>query len=344
MQIIDYRSDTLTHPTDAMRQAMANAEVGDDVFDEDPTVHRLQELAAEQTGKEAALFVPSGTMGNLVSLLTHCQRGDEIILGLRSHIFINEVGGLSALGGIHPHPVANRDDGTLDMGEVKAAIRKEDVHYPPTRLICLENTHNYCGGYPLTTDYMQEVRELADHNGLKIHLDGARLFNAAVALGVEAAALTRDADSVMFSLSKGLSAPSGSLICGPADWVVRARKWRKMVGGGMRQVGILAAAGLEALTHHTERLIEDHQNARELAQGLHKTPGIQINCDRVHTNILFFKLQHPDMGAEALERFLDDQGVRILHMGDGWFRAVVHRHITHDMVKTTLDILREVLK
>ncbi|MCF8720284.1 low-specificity L-threonine aldolase [Nitrospina gracilis] len=344
MQIIDYRSDTLTHPTDAMRRAAAEAEVGDDVFDEDPTVHRLQDMAAETTGKEAALFVPSGTMGNLVSLLTHCQRGDEIILGRRSHIFINEVGGPSALGGIHPHPVANRDDGTLDMQEVEAAIRKEDVHYPPTRLICLENTHNYCGGYPLTAEYMQEVRALADRHGLKVHLDGARLFNAAVALGVKASDLTRDADSVMFSLSKGLSAPVGSLICGPSDWIGRARKWRKMVGGGMRQAGVIAAAGLEALVHHPERLNEDHENAKKLALGLHETPGIRIDCDRVHTNILFFQLQHPDMGSEALLNYLDDRGVRILHMGAGWFRAVTHRHISGDMVAATLKIIREALK
>ncbi|CAI2717970.1 low-specificity L-threonine aldolase [Nitrospina watsonii] len=344
MEIIDYRSDTLTQPTEAMRRALAEAEVGDDVFDEDPTVHRLQALAAEKTGKPAALFVPSGTMGNLVSLLTHCQRGDEIILGQRSHIFVNEVGGLAALGGIHPHPIANREDGTLDLNQIEAAIRKADVHFPPTRLICLENTHNYCGGYPLTAEYMAQVRELADRHGLGIHLDGARIFNAAVALGVEVPALTRDADTVMFSLSKGLSAPVGSLVCGSKEWVLQARKWRKMVGGGMRQAGVLAAAGIEALTHHPDRLTQDHQNAQTLAQGLRATPGIHIDCDRVHTNILFFKLDHPAMGAQALLDYLNGKGIRILQLADGVFRAVVHRHITAEMVATTLKTLREVLK
>ena len=274
MQIIDLRSDTMTQPTEGMREAMAQAEVGDDVFNEDPTLHRLQDIAAEKLGMEAALFLPSGTMGNLVSLLTHCGRGDEIILGDRSHIFLNEVGGISALGGIHPHTVPNLDDGTIPLEALENAIRHNDVHYPSTRVICLENTQNYCFGSPLTPQYMDSVAELADKYGLKVHVDGARIFNASTALSFDVKELTRQADSVMFCLSKGLSAPVGSVICGTRDWVGKARKWRKMVGGGMRQAGHLAAAGIVALETLVDRLVEDHQNARVLAEGLKGLPGV----------------------------------------------------------------------
>ena len=250
--MIDLRSDTLTHPTQSMREAMATAEVGDDVFQEDPTVQKLETLSAEKMGKEAALFVPSGCMGNLISLLSHCGRGDEILLGDRSHISLYEVGGVAALGGVHPRPLPNNNDGTISIDLLEKGIRHSDIHCPPTRLICLENTHNFCQGSPITPDYMTEVREIANKFGLKIHLDGARIFNAAVALGVPVAKLTEKVDSVMFCLSKGLSAPVGSLVCGSSEFIVKARKARKMVGGGMRQVGHIAAAGLIAITEQVE--------------------------------------------------------------------------------------------
>jgi threonine aldolase len=247
LPIIDLRSDTVTHPTPAMREAMARAEVGDDVFGDDPTVNRLQEMAAERMGKEAGLFVPSGTMGNLAAVLSHCGRGDEVILGSKSHTFLYEAGGVSALGGVHSHQASNQPDGTLDLGEVRGAIRSEDDHFPVTRLICLENTHNRCGGVALTVEYTRAAGELAHEHGLALHLDGARIFNAAVALGVEAGDLAAPADSITFCLSKALSAPVGSVLCGSKDFIARARRARKQLGGGMRQAGVLAAAGIVAL-------------------------------------------------------------------------------------------------
>ena len=343
MTIIDLRSDTMTQPTEAMREAMAQAEVGDDVFNEDPTLHRLQDLAAEKLGMEAALYLPSGTMGNLVSLLTHCGRGDEIILGDRSHIFLNEVGGLSALGGIHPHTVPNRDDGTLPLDALEDAIRHSDLHYPPTRLICLENTQNYCFGSPLTPQYMDSVAELAGKYGLRVHLDGARIFNASVALSIDVRELTRQADSVMFSLSKGLSAPVGSVIAGPRDWLEQARKWRKMVGGGMRQAGHLAAAGIVALETQIDRLQEDHQNTQTLAQGLKRLPGIQIEPEKNPTNILFFQLDHPKVTPEDFLERMESQGVKLLLMEGGLFRAVMNRMVTPEHTESALGIAQEIL-
>ena len=343
MTIIDLRSDTMTQPTEAMREAMAQAEVGDDVFNEDPTLHRLQDLAAEKLGMEAALYLPSGTMGNLVSLLTHCGRGDEIILGDRSHIFLNEVGGLSALGGIHPHTVPNRDDGTLPLDALEDAIRHSDLHYPPTRLICLENTQNYCFGSPLTPPDRDSVAELAGKYGLRVHLDGARIFNASVALSIDVRELTRQADSVMFSLSKGLSAPVGSVIAGPRDWLEQARKWRKMVGGGMRQAGHLAAAGIVALETQIDRLQEDHQNAQTLAQGLKRLPGIQIEPEKNPTNILFFQLDHPKVTPEDFLERMESQGVKLLLIKGGLFRAVMNRMVTPEHTESALGIAQEIL-
>ena len=343
MQIIDLRSDTMTQPTEAMREAMAQAKVGDDVFDEDPTLHRLQDLAAEKLGKEAALFLPSGTMGNLVSLLTHCGRGDEVILGDRSHIFLNEVGGISALGGIHPHTIPNRDDGTLPLDVMENAIRHSDLHYPPTRVICLENTQNYCFGSPLTPQYMDSVAELAQKYGLKVHVDGARIFNASTALSIDVRELTRQADSVMFCLSKGLSAPVGSVIGGSRDWVERARKWRKMAGGGMRQAGHLAAAGIVALETQVDRLVEDHQNAQILAKGLKSLKGIEIEPEKNPTNILFFKLNHPEVTPEEFLEKMESQGVKLLLMEGGVFRAVLNRGVTQTQTESAIQIAESAL-
>ncbi len=339
--MIDLRSDTLTHPTQSMREAMATAEVGDDVFQEDPTVQKLETLSAEIMGKEAALFVPSGCMGNLISLLSHCGRGDEILLGDRSHISLYEVGGVAALAGVHPRPLPNKNDGTISIDLLEKGIRHSDIHCPPTRLICLENTHNFCQGSPITPEYMTEVREIANKFGLKIHLDGARIFNAAVALGVPVAKLTEKVDSVMFCLSKGLSAPVGSLVCGSSDFIVKARKARKMVGGGMRQVGHIAAAGLIAINEQVDRLQEDHDNAKFLASQLSGLDGIEVDVTRIKTNIIFFKLTGID--GEVLLNKLEQNQIKILMTDADVFRAVLHREVSKEQVKTVVKTFQSIL-
>ncbi|MBW1841204.1 MAG: low-specificity L-threonine aldolase, partial [Deltaproteobacteria bacterium] len=330
MRIIDLRSDTVTQPTPAMRQAMADADVGDDVFGEDPTVNRLEEMAAERLGKAAALFVASGTMANLVCQLTHCGRGDEIILGDQSHAFFYEQGGSAALGGIHPRTVPNQPDGRLAIPDIESAIRIDNVHFPRSRLIILENTHNRCDGSPLDTAYMHTVGELARRHGLKMHVDGARLFNAAVALSVEAGDLVAGADSVSICLSKGLAAPVGSLVCGSSEFVAEARRTRKVLGGGMRQAGVIAAAGIVALNEMVGRLADDHANAKQLAKGLADLDGLSIDLDCVRTNIVFFETTGEDMTAEILSEKLDAEGVRILPTSQTRLRAVTNYHVTSD--------------
>ena len=323
MRYIDLRSDTVTHPTPAMREAMYRAEVGDDVFGDDPTVNRLQEMAAERVGKEAGLFVPSGTMGNLLALLTHCGRGTEVILGDMSHTYLAEVGGVAAVGGINPRPLPNRPDGTIAPAQIEAAIRPDNVHYPRTRLICLENTQNYCGGAVLPPHYMSTVGQIARRYDLPVHLDGARIFNAAVALGVPAGRLAQDVTSVQFCFSKGLAAPIGSILCGPADFIAEARRNRKMVGGGMRQVGVIAAACIVALEQMIDRLAEDHANARRLADGLAQIPGIRLDPSRVQTNIVFFDVAAPGLNPEQFLAGLRDEGVLVVGTA-GRLRAVTH--------------------
>ena len=344
MRSVDMRSDTITRPTPAMRRAMAEAEVGDDVFGEDPTVNRLEEMAAERLGKEAALFVASGTMGNLVSLLAHCGRGDEVILGDQAHTFLYEQGGMAALGGIHPHTLPNQPDGTLDLQQIEAAIRPDNVHDPRTRLIALENTHNRCWGSPLSMAYMREVGALARRRGLKVHVDGARLFNAAIALGVEARELVADADSVTFCLSKGLAAPVGSVICGRRDFIAEARRARKVVGGGMRQAGVLAAAGIVALTQMVERLAEDHAHARRLAEGLAELPGVCIDPARVRTNIVYFEVTRPELTAAELVERVGAEGVRVLPLGPRLVRAVLNYHVSADDVEYALAAFGKALR
>ncbi|MDC0946107.1 low-specificity L-threonine aldolase [Nitrospinaceae bacterium] len=339
--MIDLRSDTLTNPTQSMRDAMATAEVGDDVFQEDPTVQKLETLSAKIMGKEAALFVPSGCMGNLISILSHCGRGDEILLGDRSHISLYEVGGVAALGGVHPRPLPNNNDGTISIDLLEKGIRHSDIHCPPTRLICLENTHNFCQGSPITPEYMTEVRKIANKFGLKIHLDGARIFNAAVALGVPVAKLTEKVDSVMFCLSKGLSAPVGSLVCGSSEFIVKARKARKMVGGGMRQVGHIAAAGLIAITEQVDRLQEDHDNAKFLASQLSDLDGIEVDVTRIKTNIIFFKLTGID--GEVLLNQLEQNQIKILMTDADVFRAVLHREVSKEQVQTVVKTFQSIL-
>jgi len=342
MKIIDLRSDTVTLPTQAMRDAVFHADLGDDVFGEDPTTTRLEKMAAEMTGTEAALLVTSGTMGNIVSLLTHCSRGDEIILGDQAHIFYYEVGGMAALGGIIPHTVTNRPDGTMDLDDIEKAIRDDNVHYPRTRLICLENTHNRCNGSPLSAEYTAGVVRLARNYGLKVHLDGARIFNASVALGVPAPELVRGVDSLSFCLSKGLSAPIGSIICGSGEFIDEARRTRKLLGGGMRQTGIIAAAGIVALQDMTGRLAEDHRNAHRLAEGIAEIPGLAVAPEQVHTNIVFFDLLSDTLSEEEFLSRAESRGLRFLHLGPSQFRMVTHFGITADDVEDALRLLGSV--
>ncbi len=343
MDAIDLRSDTITRPTAAMRTAMANADVGDDVFEEDPTVNRLEEMAAARMGKPAALLVCSGTMGNLVAQLAHCGRGDETILGDQSHVFYYEQGGASALGGIHPRTLANGPDGTIAIDKIDAAIRPDDVHFPRSRLIILENTHNRCGGRALSTEYTAAVRDVADRHGLKLHIDGARIFNAAVALDVDVARLAAPADSLTFCLSKGLAAPVGSVLCGERAFIAAARRVRKSLGGGMRQAGIIAAAGIVALTEMVERLAEDHANAKLLARGLAEIPGLRIDPEAVNTNIVYFQVEKKGLDAHTMSAQLGEHGVRLLPTGANQMRAVLNYHVTAADVRRALRVFRKVI-
>lgn len=288
--VVDFRSDTVTKPTQEMRDAMSKAEVGDDVYGEDPTIRRLEALGAQMAGKESAVFVPSGTMGNQVSILSWTGRGDEIILEEQAHIFMYEVGGPAVLSGVQARTIPGRH-GVMDLDTLKGAIRKPNIHFPRTTLICLENTHNRSGGCILPLEYMKQVSDLARESGIAVHLDGARLFNAAVGLGVDAAEITGPVDSVQFCLSKGLCAPVGSLVAGPKDFVDRARKYRKLLGGGMRQAGILAAAGIVALEKMVSRLAEDHANAKLVAEALSQVPGLAIDMKSVQTNMVIVDIQ-----------------------------------------------------
>ncbi|MFW6102405.1 MAG: low-specificity L-threonine aldolase [Chloroflexota bacterium] len=343
MKVIDLRSDTFTHPTPEMRQAIFEAEVGDDVYREDPTVNRLEMMAAAKMGKEAALFTTSGTQGNLIAVLTHTNHGDEIIAGDEAHILWYEVGGAAALGGVTMRTVPNDSCGRLNLDDINQAIRDKDIHYPETRLLCLENTHNRCGGTVLTTDYTNEVCNLAHTRGLKVHMDGARIFNASIALGVPAQTLIRSCDSVALCLSKGLSAPVGSLLCGSEDFIERARKFRKMLGGGMRQAGIIAAAGIVALETMVDRLAEDHANARRLAEGLANIKGITLARDDIPTNIVMFHVSPPLFPVEFIEA-LDRAGVKIGLRDGRPFRAVTHRMVSSSDIDEALARIETVCR
>lgn len=344
MKTIDLRSDTVTLPSPEMRQAISRAELGDDVFGEDPTVRRLEQKLADLVGAEAALLVASGTMGNLVCVLTHCGRGDEVILGDQSHTFYYEAGGISALGGVHPHTIPNQGDGTLRLEDIRVAIRPDNVHFPRTRLICLENTHNRCGGAVLSVEYADAVASLAHENGLTVHLDGARIFNAAVALGVDVKMLTRRVDSVSVCLSKGLAAPVGSVVCGSRSFIGQARRVRKSLGGGMRQAGIIAAAGLVALDAMIDRIRDDHANAAHLAQGIADLHGLQINVPGVQTNIVYFDVLRKGLSAETLVSRLAERGVKMLCSGPGRIRAVTHYGIDCDDIDRTLSAMADALE
>ncbi len=344
MNYIDLRSDTVTKPSPEMREAMAEAEVGDDVYMDDPTVNSLQEKAASMLGKQDALFVPSGTMGNLLALLVHCQRGDEAIVGEKSHIYLNEAGGMSALGGIFPHPVINQADGTLALEDIRASIQTEDVHHTITRLICIENTQNVCGGIPLTAEYTAQVGKIAKENGLFFHIDGARIFNAAAALNVDVKDLTAPADSVMFCLSKGLVAPVGSMLVGTKKFIARARHLRKMLGGGMRQVGVLAAAGLISLEKMTGRLGQDHARAKNLFEGLKQVQGLKLDA-RSSSNMVYFDLaDHVTLTEDEIIAEMKKRGVLVDWAGVRRFRLVTHYWVDDAGVEKTIKGFAEILK
>jgi len=344
MEYIDLRSDTVTKPTPEMREAMAEAEVGDDVYRDDPTVNRLEELAADQLGKEAALFVPSGTMGNLIALLVHCQRGDEVIVGNLSHIYLNEAGGMSALGGIQPCPIQNQPDGTLALDDILTSIRTEDVHHPITRLVCMENTQNICGGVPLTAEYTRQVGDLVHRHDIFLHIDGARIFNAAAAQNIAVRELVQPADSVMFCLSKGLAAPVGSMLVGTQKFIGRARHIRKMLGGGMRQVGVIAAAGLISLERMTRRLGEDHARAKKLADGLRQVKGLVVDANSPYTNMVYLNLSEDvSVDAHQITQKMRDFGVLVDPENARRFRLVTHYWIDDRAVEHTISAFQQTL-
>ena len=341
MKIIDLRSDTITLPTEEMRRAMYEAELGDDVHREDPTVNRLEELAAEVMGKEAALLTTSGTMSNLLGVLANTRPGDEIIVGSEAHMFWYEVGGASTLGGVVIRTIPNDEDGKLDATDVEEAIRSENIHFPKSALLCLENTQNRCGGAVLTCEYTEEISGLAHRHGLQVHLDGARIFNAAVALGVPARELVAPVDTVNFCLSKGLSAPVGSLFCGTRETVERARKWRKMLGGGMRQAGVIAAAGIVAIEKMVDRLAEDHANARRLVGGLAQIPGFSVSPEKVPTNIVNFEFP-PEVSDFVIK--IGERGVKFLSRSGRSVRAVTNRMVGAEDIEEALGRINQLVK
>jgi threonine aldolase len=345
MNTIDLRSDTVTWPTPAMRQAMAEAPVGDDVYGEDPTINALQEQAAAKLGKEAALFVSSGTQGNIIAALVHCERGSEVILGDKAHMFIYEAGNPATVGGIHSRPVHVQPDGTLALAEIEAAIRDNDnIHYPRTSLICLENTQGGIGGAVLPVDYINAVGELAHARGINVHIDGARLFNAAAASGCDVREVVAAADTISFCLSKGLCAPVGSMLVGSKAFIAKAVRIRKALGGGMRQAGILAAAGLIALNDMPKQLPIDHANARALAVGLAKQPGIQLDMAQVQSNMVFFSLADSvNVTPAQVIAQLAAQNIKISTIGKRQFRAVTHYWITRDHIDQVVGALSAVL-
>ena len=338
MKLIDLRSDTVTQPTGEMRRAMAAAEVGDDVFGEDPSINELQERAAAILGKEAGLLTSSGTMSNLISTLAYSSHGDEIVMGDQAHMFWNESAGQAALAGVQTRLVPNDPQGRLDPGDVAGAIRpKGNLHFPNTSMVCLENTHNRCSGGVLTPEDTKSVCDVAHDAGVPVHLDGARIFNAAIALEVPAAELVREVDDLSFCLSKSLSCPVGSVLVGSQDFIDKARRWRKMLGGGMRQAGVLAAAGLVALDTMIDRLAEDHQNARRLAHGLANIDGLSVDPEQIQTNIVFFDVD-PKLGTAAdMIAALERENVKVSYPGKQSIRMVTHRHISGEDIEEALS-------
>ena len=343
MEFVDLRSDTVTQPTPEMREAMAKAEVGDDVYRDDPTVNRLESLAAGMLGKEAAIFVPSGTMGNLLALLVHCARGEEVICGDKSHIYVNEAGGMAALGGIYPHPVPNQKDGTLRLEDIRASIQPDDSHRTITRLVCIENTQNICGGVVLSVEYTKQVGQLAKEHGLKFHIDGARIFNAAAALNVDIKELVAPADSVMFCLSKGLVAPIGSMLVGSKEFIAKAHRLRKMLGGGMRQVGVMAAAGLVSLEKMTGRLKQDHARAKNLYEALKQVSGLRLEAEPASNMVYFTLADHIQLTENQIIAEMKKYGVMVDWSAPRQFRLVTHYWVDDAGVEKAAKAFAEVL-
>lgn len=340
--MIDFLSDTVTLPTAAMRQAMFTAQVGDDCYGEDPTVRELETVAAAMTGKQAAAFVTSGTLGNLTALLAQCPRGHEVILGDRSDLYNYEAGGVSVVGGAVLHPVATAEDGTLPLELLRAAIRdRSDYQCAPAAVIALENPHCLSGGRVLALDYLSRVRELADQHGLKIHMDGARIFNAQASLGIALAKIVEHADSLQFCLSKSLGAPYGSMVCGSAALIDSVKRYRKMLGGGLRQGGIMAAAGLVALDSMVDRLADDHRRATWLAQEIRELPGVTLRSDTIQTNMVFFDVA--GHGNQAFLQALQQRGIRMGVLGDGVIRAVLHYMIDDQAIRDTVAAMAAIL-
>jgi threonine aldolase len=343
MKFIDLRSDTVTLPTDEMLEAIKAAELGDDVFAEDSTVNKLEMMAAKKLGKEAALLVPSGTQANLVSLLSNTKRGSLVILEAESHIYWYEVGGLSAIAGLLPWPIKG-NLGVLDPEDVEAAMRPKNIHFPETSLICIENTHNRYGGAIVTPDQIKAISEVARTSGLKLYMDGARIFNAAVALKRDVKDFTKHVDNLMFCLSKGLSCPIGSIVVGTDEFIEKARKNRKILGGGMRQAGIIAAPGIIALEKMIDRLKEDHTNARALAEGLAQINGISIDLKTVQTNIVHFGVDKLPVTSDQFASKLREKGVLVLPRDKRTLRMVTHRGIDREDIDKTLNIIDSVAK
>lgn len=337
----DFRSDTVTKPTPKMREAMYHAEVGDDVYGDDPTVRQLEKLAAEKLGKEAALFVPSGTFGNQLALFTHCARGTEVIVGEDNHIFYHEVGAASVIAGVQLRTIPTTN-GYMDPDAVLGAIRDEDIHYPETSLLCVENAHSTGAVVPMTN--MRELYALAKERNIPVHLDGARLFNAAATLEVDVSEICAYADSIMFCLSKGLAAPVGSMLVGEADFIERARKKRKLMGGGLRQAGVLAAAGIIAIEEMSHRLYEDHRLAKELAEGLEQIPGITVLRDRLDINMVFFKIEEDRIDEEDLLRGLKERNLLVNGMEDGLYRFVVNKDTPADAVEKLIKTMTTLVR
>jgi len=334
--IIDLRSDTVTKPTDEMREVMKEARVGDDILGEDPTVKELEELAAKKLGKEAGLFVTSGTQGNITSLLTHTEPGEEIIFGKDCHIYRYEVGGYASLAGLSGRTLDD-SEGYIDPSEINEAVREENIHHPETSLLCIENTHNVAGGIPIDSKYTRKVCDIARENNLKVHLDGARIFNASVALNEDVSELVEPVDSIQFCLSKGLSAPVGSMLVGSEEFIKRARKNRKRLGGGMRQTGVIAAPGIVSLEKMVDRLEEDHANARRLTEGLEEL-GVKIDPDRFKTNIVMMDTSQFGMRAEKLRAKLEEKNILTLALGKNSMRFVTHREISTEDIDEVLDV------
>ncbi|NLY70507.1 MAG: low-specificity L-threonine aldolase [Clostridiales bacterium] len=341
MRYIDLRSDTVTMPTEEMRKAMAEAEVGDDVYQDDPTVNRLEKLAAEKVGKEAALFVPSGTFGNQLCVMTHTNRGDEIILGEDCHITLHEVGAAAVIAGVQLRTLPSKN-GMLDPKQVEKAIRcEEDIHYPHTGLICVENAHGLGTVIPL--DNLKEIKDIGERHNIPVHLDGARIFNAALALGVDAKDIAKYCDSIMFCLSKGLGAPVGSMVAGTREFIEKARKNRKLMGGGMRQAGILAAAGIIALEKMTERLIEDHRNAAYLADQLSRIPGVHVKDDRLDINMVFFEMDDEVIPEQKLVEHFRKNGIKISGIEEGEWRFVTNLNVSKEDIDYVIEKFKECL-